>query len=291
MNLIQAMQTEYSRCKRLLYCCAFPISIALFAAAVIGCFPVAGWVTNTLAITVVVAQVALFVLRTLAAQHQGRAEEIRRMAMLQDGLGMQSSAVNLARLHEIIGDFNHREPAFLQPYYASKVAPGPHRLLEITEECAFFTGGNARRFWKIIAGAAAVGLLSAIIAFVAAVLSGASDTVLETAAKIILASMAFWAAGDFATIAVSFKSLATSSESVLRGCEQALAAANGDEAAQQSALALFAEYNCALAQSPPIPAWIYRQYQDRMNTAWRVRQGGGPVSSQPAAAEGSSGQA
>ena len=152
MNLIQAMQTEYSRCKHLLYRWAFPINVALFAAAIISCFQLPGWATNILALAGVVAQVTLFFLRVLAADHQGRGEEIRRMAMLQDGLGMQPSPVSLARLHEIIGDFNHREPAFLQPYYASKQLAGSRRLLEITEECAFFTGGNARRrrpFWRI----------------------------------------------------------------------------------------------------------------------------------------------
>jgi len=269
MNLIQAMQTEYSRCKRLLYSCAFPVSVGLFIAAVVGCFPVPQWLTNTLAVCVVAAQIALFIFREFASDHQSRAEEIRRLEMLNDGLGIRASPISLARLHEIVGDFKHSEPPYLTPYYGSTEPPGPRRLLETTAESAFFTGGNARRMWKLIAATAGVGIVIAIITFVVAVLSGVSSAVAETAARVVLASMAFWAAGDFAAVALAFKSLRDACEAVLHGCEQSLAAVHDGDATAQSALAMFCEYNCALAKAPPIPAWIYARYQERMNTAWR----------------------
>jgi hypothetical protein len=270
MDLVRAMQTEYSRCKRLLYFWGLPLSITVFVAAIIGCFPVPGGLTNVMAVVVVPVQIAVFILRVLAGEHQGRAEKIRRMAMLQDGMDMKPYPTSLARLREIIGDHDHNEPAFLQPYYGSDETQGPRRLLEITAECAFFTGGNARRMWKIIAVVSVAGLIIAMIAFSAAVLSGATEAVLESAAKIVLASMAFWAAGDFAALAVSFKRLTDTSEAVLSDCEHALTA-NTAKATLQSSLALFCEYNCAVSQTPPIPGWVYRRFKDRMNQAWRDR--------------------
>jgi hypothetical protein len=218
------------------------------------------------------ARLALFGLRAAAGTHQGIAERIRRVAMLQDGLAMQPSPMTLARLQELVGDCKHREPAFVGTYYGSAEPPGPRRLVEITAECAFFTHANARRMWKIVAVAATIAFLTVVLALVTAALLGASTALLQLAAKIVIVSFAFWVAGDIATMALSFKSLTDGTDDVLRGCTQALEREQTLEAAQQSALSLFSEYNCAVVKAPPIPAWIYRLYQPRVNDAWRKWQ-------------------
>jgi hypothetical protein len=292
MDLIQAMQTEYSRCKRWLYLWALPITIGLFVAAVIGSFPIAEWATSVLAIGVFVGQVLIFFLRYSAGDHQSRAEEIRRMAMMQDGLGIHPSPFTLARLQDRIGDLTHSEHPFLGPYYGSKEPPGPRRLLDITAECAFFTGGNARRMWNILFALAAGGLLVVLSALFTTLLFAGSTAAMQIAGKTALIVIAAWAFGDFASMACAFKELSESADRVLDGCEQALQGATAGDAASSSALALFSEYNCAVVKAPPIPGWIYRRYQDRMNTAWRTHhqaRTSGPAAAAPTPAQ-SSGQ-
>jgi fatty acid desaturase len=282
MDLIQAMQTEYSRCKRLLYCWALPITLVLLVAAVVGCFSVAPWVTNALALVVFAGQVAVFILHEVAAGHQALAEDIRRMAMLQDGLGFQPSPFTLARLQERIGDFKHNEPAYLGPYYDSQELAGPRRLLEHTAECAFFTGGNARRMASILFVLCGAGFLAALIALVATIQFSGSDAAMQVAAKIALVIMAALGLGTYASAALSFKSLAKTADNVLTASDHALEASSTAKAANTAALALFADYNCAVATAPPIPAWLYRRYQDRMNAAWRRKH---PNATQPAASQ------
>lgn len=271
MNLIQAMQTEYSRCKCLLYCWALPISIGLFIAAVAGCFEVPPVVTSLLAMVVFVGQVSVFVLREFAADHQGLAEDIRRMATLQDGLALQPSPFTLARLQEKIGDCKHNEPPFLGPYYDSQEPAGPRRLLENTAECAFFTGGNARRMAKLLAGICIGGFLAALLALVATILFSGSAPVMQVAAKAALVVMAVFSLDNYANAALAFYSLAKNADGVLTACEHALEGSSTAKAANTAALALFADYNCAVVKAPPIPAWIYKRYQDRMNAAWKQR--------------------
>lgn len=271
MNLIQAMQTEYSRCKRLLYCRALPISIILFIATVVGCFEVPPVVTNVLALVVFVGQLIVFFLREFAADHQGLAEDIRRMAMLQDGLAFQPSPFTLARLQERIGDCKHDEPPYLGPYYDSQEAAGPRRLLENTAECAFFTGGNARRMAKVLGAVCMGGIFAAMVAVVATIFFSGSAPVMQVAAKTSLVIMAVFGLDTYANAALAFHSLAKNAESVLTACEHALEGSSTVKAANTAALALFADYNCAVVKAPPIPAWIYKRYQDRMNAAWRQR--------------------
>lgn len=270
MNLIAAMQTELSRCKRLLYRWVLPLNAVVFGAAVVTCFSLPERLSGLMALGVLVIQVITFVLRELASECQARGEEVRRMAMLQAGLGLQPSSVGIARLRETIGELKHEEPAFLQPYYESSEPEGPRRLLGITSECAFFTAGNARRMWKVVGALAVGGLLVTVVAFTAAVFV-APATVALTAAKLVVASMAFWSTGDFAAMALSFKGLREKADAVLSGCEQSLTSAQSTEALERSALILFSEYNCAMAKAPPIAGWIYERYRDLMNEAWRER--------------------
>ncbi|MBI3271439.1 MAG: hypothetical protein HYZ53_20785 [Planctomycetes bacterium] len=276
MDLIEAMRTESSRCKRLLYGWAIPLGMSLFAAALAGCFPdTPEWLTRTLAVYVLVAQIALFGLRMVASVHQEQAEDVRRMAMLQDGLGNQPSSITLARLQESIGKFEHLEPSYLGPYYSSQKPQGPRRMLEIMAECAFFTGGIARRVVQVALASSVVGLVAVLLALVIIVLFGAASAWTQVLAKVVILTVSFLAVGDFAASALAFKSLARSADAVLQGCDQALGDLPNTEASSLPILALFSAYTCAVGKAPPLPAFAYRRYQERLNDAWRDRIQGG----------------
>ena len=249
MNLIHAMQSEYSRTKRLLYCWAFPISLALFVAAVVGALPIPDCAVNIIAITVFLAQIGLFALRQFADHFQDHAEGIRRLAMLQDGLGVQPSPVTMARLYASVGELHNGEPSFLGSYYESSLPAGPRRLIEMTAECAFFTGENARWLWRRMAWIAGIGLVVAVAAFLGAVLFMDSPAAPKLVARIIIPAMAFCAAGDLASMAFLFRSMAESCSQVLLDSDHALQQPSDPQADEHAALALFSEYNCAVGES------------------------------------------
>lgn len=269
MDLIQPMQAEYSRSKCLLYCLAMPIGVCIFIAAIVGAATVPEAITSILAIGTFVAQIVRFALRDLASRHQGRAEDIRRLAMAQDGLGVQPSPLTLARLRESVGSLDTNEPAYTPPYYDSPESPGPHRLLDITAESAFFTSANARWLSCKLVFLAGIGVLAVVVALVVTVSFVSSATVLQTAAKIVLASMAFWAVGDVMTMALAFWSLSTACNRILERYDAELNRADaGDPATRDRALLLFCEYNCAVVKAPPIPSWVYRRRRSLLNDAW-----------------------
>ena len=272
VNLIDAMQSEYSRSKRLLYCAALPLTLALFIAAIVGALPIDECAVNVIAIATFIVQFALFVLRQYASDYQEHAEAIRRMAMLQDGLGVQPAPIAVARLHATVGELPNHQRTFLGSYYESSLPIGPRRLIEITTECAFFTGHNARWLWRTLALIAGGGLFVAIAAFVAIVLFYDSTTAPKLAAKIVIPAMAFCAAGDLAGMAFLFRSLAESCDDELRDAEHNLEQSQDLQADQQAALAIFSAYNCAVVKAPPIPTWVHRRRQNLLNRAWRSRQ-------------------
>jgi hypothetical protein len=219
-----------------------------------------------------VAQIAVFVIRVIALDCNDVAEGVRRTAMLQDGLGVEPSPVQLAKLQERTAMVTTPDKVLLTPYYGSAEPVGPRRLLDITAECAFFTGSLARRVWKAFAVIALLGLLGPVMAVLAVAMVGASQTVLEVTAKIVVASMAFWAVGDVALMAIQFFQLARDADRVLDRGEGALTGPGNN--IDSEALTAFDEYNCAVAKSPPIPSHAYHRWGNTLNDAWKQRQGG-----------------
>lgn len=277
MNLIDAMRAHYSQSKRLLYWQALPISLGIYAAALLASLPLPNRLTGLLAVATMAAQIAVFILRLVALNSLDVAEGIRRMGMLQDGMGIPPSPVQLAKLQERTAKVTTEEVTLIAPYYDSQEPPGPRRLLDITAESAFFSRSLARRVWKQFGLIAGVGMLVPVLTILIAVLGGTPQTVLEVVARAVVASMAFWAAGDIAMMALQFFQLSQDSDRVLHQCEVALSRPWDDTGSE--ALATFTEYNCAVAKAPPIPFRAYRVWGDALNDAWKQRRAApGPAS-------------
>ena len=83
--------------------------------------------------------------------------------------------------------------------------------------------------------------------------------------------MAFCAAGDLASMAFLFRSMAETCNQVLLDAERTLQQPQDPQADHQAALVVFSEYNCAVVKAPPIPAMVYRRRQSILNLAWRSR--------------------
>jgi hypothetical protein len=281
MNLTDAMRAHYSNSGWLLYRLALPITIAVYIAALITAAPLPNWAAGVLALLALVAQIAVFLIRVLAMDSNDVAEGIRRTAMLKDGLGVEPSPVQLAKLQERTAMQATNQQLQKDPYYNSPEPVSLRRLLDITAECAFFTSSLARRLWKIFGGIAIAGFLTPVIAILAVVLLGAGEPVLEIGAKAVLATVAFFAAGDIAMMAVQFYQLARDADRVLDHCEGAL---RGDgHNLDSEALTAFDEYNCAVGKAPPVPAWIYNRNRERLNAAWAQKQAARKPAAAPAA--------
>ena len=104
MDLIAAMLSHYSRSKFLMYKLALPISLGIYVAALIAALPVPNWLAGVLAVATLAAQIAAFVLRAVAMDSIDLGENIRRTAMLQDGLGIPPSPLQSGQVEGADGE-------------------------------------------------------------------------------------------------------------------------------------------------------------------------------------------
>lgn len=266
------MQREFSASKHLYSRFVFPLSGALYFAALLSSFNLNDGLFITLAIITFGIQIAVFILRILADQHYGNGEQIRRLVMMEDGLGVAPTSLDIATIQERISHLLNKEAPHTTPYYASELDKGDARLLETIEESGFFTSGLARRAWKFFAGVAVLGILISALVIALFFFVDHSTTVARVGATFVLASMTFWAAGDFALIAYRFFNLHRDVLEIIRHCNRALSA-NNPKDMHSEAISEFSGYNVALAQAAtPIPNWLYRRYRDRLNSAWTSRK-------------------
>lgn len=272
MNLIEAMQREFSASKHLYSHFVFPLGGALYVAALLASLDLSDGLFVVLAIITLSIQVAVFVLRILADQHYGNGEQIRRLVMMEDGLGVAPTSLDIASIQERISGRLNKEAPHTTPYYASQREKGDARLLETIEESGFFTSGLARRAWKCFAGIAALGVFISISVIALLFLLPHSTTTIRIGATFIVASMTFWAAGDFALIAYRFFNLCREVSEIISHCDRTLSANNTTQL-HSEATSEFSRYNVALAQAAtPIPNWLYRRYRDTLNDAWASRK-------------------
>lgn len=269
MKLVDVMGLEYSRSKRWLNW-TLGLSLVIQAMTILSAALSSGPGPKAIGVIVALTQLLLFIFRRLGKTHFGLAEQIRRLVMLHDGLGVQPSEDQLAAIWERVGNPQDAKPLYLDPYYESSLPKGCKRLVEITRESAFFTASLARSAAIAFWGVAIAGLGAAIFALVVAIQTQANQVALEIVAKAVVASMAFWVTGDLATMALQYAGLATAASRVQTQCAHLLSKA---EQHADEVHPLVAEYNCAVIQAPPISEWIYRWRQDVLNQAWRNRSG------------------
>lgn len=234
----------------------------------------------SLAIIVFVAQAAIFVMKELlAAPHEERAEKIRRLAMLQNGLGEEPSPNTLAKLKEQIGECNSSEPPYIGEYYTSQEQVGYRRLLDITSESAFYTASSAGRlsralFWLGGLGTFLVFVLLYIVlsAFSQLPIAPGHGALIQSVAKMSLVIFAAVGLGQITSAALSFRGLALSAAAINDQCETALSSSVSKKALTTQALIAFTEYNSAVSKAAPIPSFVYRWNLKNVDAAWKLRR-------------------
>jgi hypothetical protein len=264
MDLVSAMRSQYCRSEKLLW-----ISVSVKAAIYAATLTTAIWSNATAATVLLIlacaGQAALYVLRFLMQVHLKLAERLRRLAMLQDGVGREVPPLEEAALEEKVWKMANQR--LRDPYYASQFPKGPRRLIDLTAECAFFSGsiGNAAsRVFKAASVAASSVLLLSLVLLISL---GAPRSKLEAAAKIVLLGVTFWMTEDLFDMSFKYGSLGSSCDRILQECSRLLE--QGDPSAEDAYVILH-DYDAAVAGAPPLPSFIYRRRSSRLDEIWRA---------------------
>ncbi len=170
MNLVAAMRAEYQRGERLLW-----TGVCVKAMIYLTTLATIAW-NNRIAeavflILACVGQAFLFVSRLSMESHVDVAQRLRRLAMLRDATGREPTSFEIADLPERV--WSAPENSVPDPYYSSHLPKGPKRLVDVTAECAFFSGKIAQAAWTVFLLVSVVASAVLLLSFVlVAVLGG-----------------------------------------------------------------------------------------------------------------------
>jgi hypothetical protein len=265
MNFLQAMNIEYRLSKRWLFC-SLVLTVLLYA-CLIADATISGSSTKWVTLAAFMLQLMIVGARTRSGTHYALGESVRRPAMLQNGLGTGPSPVQFARIIAKYGISFSGEPITSEKYYESKTGVGARRLLEITQESAFWTGELAERMDVFLFRGLEVVVATLVIGTFIALKVGLPTNRGDLVAKVSMVTITLWCTGDVFVLWQRYKSLAVSIQRILTDCEALIAHPDvGIEAA-----VILGEYNCALAAAPVIPEFIYDLNRERLNVAWASR--------------------
>lgn len=263
MNLVAAMRGQYRRSETLLWRGIFT-KVVIYAATLVNSV----WSNETAAVLFLVVacagQALVLALRSAGHSHLELGERLRRLAMLQDGVGREIPPLEAAVLAEKI--WTTPELAIASPYYSSSFQRGPERLIDITAECAFYSGSIAnaawRTFFRVSIGASSLLLLSLILLTI----MGTAQTRLEAIAKGVLVGVTFWITEDFLEMALKYRGLGAACDRVLQECSRLL---DQQSPSSEDAYFILQEYDSAFANTPPLPSSIYGRRRQRLAEIWR----------------------
>lgn len=269
MTFFEAMNVEYRLSKRWLSASLF-LALVFYISLIVSAFSSAS-ISKWLALVAFALQLLIVAVRHRSAIHYSMGESVRRPAMLQNGLGTKPSSLQLAKIKARYGIAFSGEAITGETYYESKTPSGLKRLLEITEESAFWTAELAERMAALLRILIMIVIVILVIALVIALDAGLPAAHGELMAKIVIATVTVWCTGDLFALWLKYESLARSVQRVLTDCEAILSRPEiGYEAA-----VVFGEYNCALAAASVIPDFIYKMNRNRLNVAWESRNAPG----------------
>lgn len=209
--------------------------------------------------------IAVFFLRERAGLHYGAGEKARRLLVLHDGLGRKPTAGDIAALEADLPILvANIDPQPIGNYYDSKYPVGFQRLAHITQEAALYTRRLAKSSAGLFGGLAVAGVLFSC-AFVMQYLQAPSFTDAAQVSKAFAGLMAFMAGGMFVSSYSAFSNLARAAGKTFDRCEQLCAKQSLDEV---EVLMTVADYDLALAKTPPIPGFLHLMFRGRSGRLW-----------------------
>ncbi len=261
----------YDRAKGL-WGVAYALQLGVFGVGItLVFFAASHWVGILLAAALCLSVASEIVLLRFEAA-KGIAEELLRKLDLRDSFGWGLDEAEMR-------DFLARSPSRLteglttedlgERYFASGQSIGPERALENVQESAWWSKHLASRMVLWCAGAALVLLIGPIAVLVASILATADpeklSLITQVAVSVLMAGFTF----GLLRLAFAYYSFSRESDRAVVRAESASRRllAEGSVSLER-ALRVVQEYHLARTVAPPIPSWLWRRNQDRLNRLW-----------------------
>jgi len=218
-----------------------------------------------------IIQVVAFFVREKSFRDFSFAEEIRRLALFQDGLCLKISPLQLARFGARVGKHRSEEPPYIDAYYTSTLEPGSKRLLTVLTESCFYTQHISNHAFRVLSRIL-LGCFLGIGALILFMINASVEyDLLSMLTHASLPIFSFWATGDVLFMTLKFWDLQKQCTLILDKCEQF---EKNNLHSLSEIMILVDEYNCALASSMPLPTKYYLASTADLNLHWSRRSVG-----------------
>jgi hypothetical protein len=225
--------------------------------------------SEALAIFALLLQVGSLLLKRVWYRHYASAEEIRRIAVLKDGLGLEPSELHKAEIVSRVGNAPEVKRIFVGKYYASEKVPSVARFLDDVAESAFWTQKVAYFAGSAILAVVLVAAGISVFSLLGFVTAGLAPAKLKIMAEALVVTLGFIVTSELLFLSLEYFGLSENACRKLSAAFMQLELGPGD---RDAALLLFGEYNCALASAPPLPNFIYKLLQQKLIVAWETRK-------------------
>lgn len=273
MDLATVMRKEFSTAKRC-WLWIILLQVLLLAGAIYAILGASGSTLLVIGLAGLLVPVITFWLKEVAGFHYGLGERIRRLLVIHDGLGRSPSAKEMLEICADCTSVPSLDPRPLGKYYDSPLPEGPQRMAHIIEESAFYTRKLASVASLYCAAFTAAGILATItliwyglqMTLPTELPPAGGELTSEKLARLLSAFLVFFAAGTFASLWRSYKSLAEAARKIFDKCDLLRQDAGVD---QLDVLVAVGSYDSSLAKAPPLPRVIYWLCRTRLHRAWR----------------------
>lgn len=269
MEYLKLMSCEYDRARNWWYGNLILKTIILLI-TIVAIFSTKGDASLIIGIISILIPISAWYSEYRTSQHYGKAENMRRLLLLIDGLNIKPPEHELAQIEFDVGRIESRDPLYTPPYYYSALEAGSNRLADIISESSFFTKNLARNSSNFFGTLALIGLVAMFLLLYISFQMNFVSEIRGLISKVIAIMLIFFVTGDLSRLFFKFRKLSEVSEKVSNRCDKLRDDRNAD---RYDIFAAMDDYNCALIQAPPIPEFIYKKNRDALNDAWRRHRG------------------
>ncbi|WP_216665204.1 hypothetical protein [Pseudoruegeria sp. HB172150] len=218
-----------------------------------------------LAILNFVFLVIWWILNSFYERRQSAAHAARRASMISNGLGQEFSASETRRLTEKMNvDKDAAAKLERSDYYSSTKEPGPHRLVELVQESAFYSSRLHTSSGQTIT--ILIGIILVIYACIAALaVPQSTNYALMLLVRMFFAATLFILSADVLGARNKHLACAKITNEILLRSEMLLEV---DPIPEIDALLLMEDYTSAIERAPEIVPKLYGIKRDRLNDLW-----------------------
>lgn len=198
------------------------------------------------------------------------AETMRRQSILTEGLNWPIGRIQFSDWRfkagtRILKLFKVQERD--ADYYATKIAPSPKRLLEMTIESAFWTRHLYKKIIPYIIGLLVISILLVICTFTLSSFFELSQTLKLKVVYFIYLFLPIVLSID--VIGWLVKLIKLSSEIKIIECDMERLTEGGEIKVEQ-VMRLVSEYNCQVVTGFPIPNWFFKVQHNEIAKLWKM---------------------